>query len=203
MSQGDSRMTSSIVAENGEVRPSRPLPPLVPAALPPQPNTMRSASSSAATSTIPSAACRPIRTIGWILRALGDEVEDALEQSAGVARPRGALGQRHALGHLDDAEGRELALAGIEQVGSEPDQLLRGRGIGDGYDDPGRKHAFGHDRDPAFAAGRAEAAPSAPHRSSRYGLSRSNSRAWRSTLSSARSVVRSRFSITALATRPK
>ena len=33
----------------------------------PQPKTIRSASSSAAASTIPSAAWRPIRTIGWIV----------------------------------------------------------------------------------------------------------------------------------------
>ena len=61
MSHGDSRRTSSIVAENGEVMPSRAA-----GVLPPQPKTMRSASSSAATSTMPSAACRPMRTIGWM-----------------------------------------------------------------------------------------------------------------------------------------
>src|SRR5512146_2708549 len=61
-SQVASRRTSSIVFEKGADDPSR-----VPAgALPPQPNTMRSASSSAAASTMPSAAWRPMRTIGWI-----------------------------------------------------------------------------------------------------------------------------------------
>ena len=40
---------------------------------------------------MPSAAWRPIRTIGWIARALRGEVEDALEEAAGVAGPRRAL----------------------------------------------------------------------------------------------------------------
>ena len=35
--------------------------------LPPQPKIMRSASSSAAASTIPAAACRAIRTSGWMV----------------------------------------------------------------------------------------------------------------------------------------
>ena len=34
---------------------------------PPQPKMMRSASCSAEASMMPSAACRPIRTIGWIV----------------------------------------------------------------------------------------------------------------------------------------
>ena len=63
MSHGESRTTSSIVGEKtvGPV-PSRP-----PAARPPQPKMMRSASCSADASTMPSAACRPMRTIGWIV----------------------------------------------------------------------------------------------------------------------------------------
>ena len=53
-------------------RPSPPRPvvggvPGGPCDLPPQPKMIRSASCSAAASTIPSAAWRPIRTIGWIV----------------------------------------------------------------------------------------------------------------------------------------
>src|SRR6185503_19110226 len=121
-------------------------------------------------------------------RALGHEVEDALEQAASVAGPGRAFRQGHALGHLDDAQRGQLAAVGIEQVGAEADELLRSRRVGDRDDDPGGQRPRDHDAD---------------HRLSRYGLSRSNSRAWRSTLSSARSVDRSRFSITELATRPK
>ncbi len=65
MSHGDSRTTSSIVGEN-TVGP--PLWPSLPAgALPPQPKMMRSDSCSADASMMPSAACRPMRTIGWIV----------------------------------------------------------------------------------------------------------------------------------------
>ena len=54
-------------------------------------------------------------------------------------------------------------------------------------------------------AGAAEAgsAVDARQRSTRYGFSSSNWRAWRSTRSSAWSVVTSRFSMTKLPTRPK
>ena len=58
---------------------------------------------------IPSAACRPIRTIGWIVVPSGRVVEDALEEAAGVAGAGRALGQRHPLGDLDDAERGQLA----------------------------------------------------------------------------------------------
>ncbi len=62
MSQGDSRTTSSMVGEiAGPAAPSRPG-----TDLPPQPKISRSASCSAAASTMPAAAWRPIRTSGWI-----------------------------------------------------------------------------------------------------------------------------------------
>ncbi len=74
------------------------------------------------------------------------EVEDALEEASGVAGPGRALGERHALGHLDDAERSQLARPRVEQVRTEPDQLLRGRRVGDRDEDPGgqrglRRHA--------------------------------------------------------------
>ena len=63
MSHGDSRTTSSIVGE----KTIGPVPSRAPPARPPQPKMMRSASCSADASMMPSAACRPIRTIGWIV----------------------------------------------------------------------------------------------------------------------------------------
>ena len=42
-------------------------------------------------------------------RPVGREVEDALEQPPGLAGAGRALGERHALGHLDDPERRQLA----------------------------------------------------------------------------------------------
>ena len=77
-----------------------------------------------------------MRTIGWIVVPSGGEVEDLLEEAAGVPRARRALGQRHALGDLDDAERRELAGARVEQRGAEPDQLLGRRRVCDGDEDP-------------------------------------------------------------------
>ena len=61
MSHGDSRTTSSMVGEMTGACASRLGPDL-----PPQPKIIRSASCSAAASTIPAAAWRPIRTSGWI-----------------------------------------------------------------------------------------------------------------------------------------
>ena len=125
-------------------------------------------------------------------RALGHEVEDLLEEPAGVAGPGGALRERHALGDLDDAQRGQLAGPRLAEVGAEADQLLgRGR-VGDGDDDPGGQRR-------AHASVRAASS----QRVRRYGLSRSNSRAWRSTAASALSVVSSRFSMTNEATRPK
>ena len=62
MSHGDSRTTSSMVGEMTGVPPSRLGPDL-----PPQPKIIRSASCSAAASTMPAEAWRPIRTSGWIV----------------------------------------------------------------------------------------------------------------------------------------
>ena len=69
MSHGDSRTTSSMVGENTVGPPFRPSLPI--GALPPQPKMMRSASCSADASMMPSDACRPIRTMGWIGVPLG------------------------------------------------------------------------------------------------------------------------------------
>jgi hypothetical protein len=77
---------------------------------------------------------------------LGDEVEHLLEQPASVPSTRGALGQGHALGHLDDAQGGELAAARVEEVGAEADELLRGCRVGDRDDDPGWQGSLDHDR---------------------------------------------------------
>ena len=108
-----------------------------------------------------------MRTIGWIGVPFGRVVEDLLEQPAGVAGARRTLRQRHPLGHLDDAERRQLAGLGIEHGGAEPDQLLGRAGIGDrDQDPPGERRA-----------GRHAPPPEAFQRCTRYGFSSSNSRA--------------------------
>ena len=65
------------------------------------------------------------------------EVEHALEEAPGVAGAGGAFAQRHSLRDLDDAQGRELAGARVEESGAQPDQLLGGGRVGDGNEDPG------------------------------------------------------------------
>ncbi len=191
MSHGDSRTTSSIVGEKTVGPPFRPFEPI--GALPPQPKMMRSDSCSAAASMMPSAACRPMRTIGWIGVPFGRVVEHLLEEAAGVPRAGRALGQRHALGDLDDAERRQLAGPRIEHRGTEPDQLLGRARVGDRDQDPRGERRLGTHAGTSTAF----------QRWTRYGLSSSNSRAWRSTRSSACSVVMCRFSITNEPTRPK
>ena len=123
-------------------------------------------------------------------RAFGHEVEDLLEQPARVAGACRALGQRHALGHLHDPERRQLPGPLVHQGAAEPDELGGRARVGDGDEDPrGERRPVGH--------------PAAFQRSTRYGLSSSNSRAWRSTWISASSVVRARVSMIRLPTRPK
>jgi hypothetical protein len=122
-------------------------------------------------------------------------VEHLLEQPAGVAGPGRALGQGHALGHLDDAERRDLAGPRVQHRRPQPDQLLGRAGVGDRDQDADgewrlRAHAS------AFRS-------TACQRSTRYGFSSSNARAWRSTRSSAWSVVTLRFSMMNEPTRPK
>ena len=140
MSHGDSRTTSSMVGEKTVGPPLRPSLPI--GALPPQPKMMRSASCSADASMMPSAACRPMRTIGWIGVPFGRVVEDLLEQPSGVPGARRALGQRHALGHLDDAKRGQLAGLGLEHRGAEPDQLLGRARVGDRDQDARRAAAI-------------------------------------------------------------
>ena len=116
-------------------------------ALPPQPKMMRSASCSAAASTIPSAACRPMRTIGWMVVPVGRVVEHPLEQPPGLAGPRRALGQRHPLRDLDDAQRRQLAGPRVEHRRADADQLLGGARVGDRDEDARagqRAHARAH-----------------------------------------------------------
>ena len=60
-----------------------------------------------------------------------------LEQPSRVAGAGRALGQRHPLGHLDDAERGQLARPRVEHRGAEPDQLLRRHRVGDRDEDPG------------------------------------------------------------------
>jgi len=127
-------------------------------------------------------------------RAVRCVVEDPLEEASGVPGARRALGQRHPLGHLDDAERGQLAGPPVEHGGTEADQLLGRHRIGDRDEDPrGERWAVGHQ----------PAASASFQRLTRYGFNSSNSRAWRSTRSSAWSVVTLRFSMTKLATRPK
>ena len=124
-------------------------------------------------------------------RAVRGVVEHALEQPTGVARPGGALRERHPLGHFDDAERRDLAVLAVEHRGAEADQLLGRHRVGDRDQD-----AHGERRP-------ARHPPAAVQRSTRYGFNSSNSRACRSTRSSAASVGMLRFSMTKLPTRPK
>jgi hypothetical protein len=124
-------------------------------------------------------------------RALGRVVEHLLEEAPRLAGTGRALGQGHALRYFDDAERRELARPRLEQVRADADQLLRGERVRDRDEDPVGERLPAHE------------APSSFQRWTRYGLSSSNSRAWRSTRSSAAAVVTCRFSMTKLPTRPK
>ena len=135
---------------------------------------------------------------GMDRRSFGREVENALEEPAGVPRPRRALRQRHPLGHLDDPERGQLA-ALVEDRRAELDQLLGGERVGDRDQDPRGERRAAHARTSAWAF----FAGFPVQRSTRYGFRSSNSRAWRSTRSSACSVVIERFSMTKLPTRPK
>ena len=132
-------------------------------------------------------------------RSLGREVEDTLEEPAGVPRPCRAFRQRHPLGHLDDPERGQLAVLLVEDRRAELDQLLGRERVGDRDQDPRGERRAAHARTSALAF----FAGFPVQRSTRYGFSSSNSRAWRSTRSSACSVVIERFSITKLPTRPK
>ena len=67
---------------------------------------MRSASCSAAASTMPCGRVPPDPDERVDDGALGGVVEDLLEQAPGLAGAGRALGQRHALGDLDDARAR-------------------------------------------------------------------------------------------------
>ena len=60
---------------------------------------------------------------GAQLDALRRELEHALEQAPRLARPRRALGKRHALGHLDDAERSQRAA----RAAAAPRRCERGR----------------------------------------------------------------------------
>ena len=125
-------------------------------------------------------------------------VEHALEEAPGVASPGGPFRQGHPLGHLDDAQGVEPAGATVHERGTDPDELLGGARVRDRDEDAGRQRGATHVGVPDGPG-----AIAAAQRSTRYGLSSSNSRAWRSTRSSAASVVTRRFSMTKLPTRPK
>ena len=107
-----------------------------------------------------------------------------------------ALGQRHALGHLDDARARTArrpaGRASPRRAGSAPRRSSGWR--------PGSGSGRGAAAGPSA---RPSAASASFQRSTRYGLSSSNSRAWRSTRSSAWSVVTLRFSMTKLADPPE
>jgi hypothetical protein len=70
---------------------------------------------------------------------LGSEIEDPLEEPPGVPGPGRSLRKWHALGHLDDSERGQLAGPRLEQIRPEPDELLGGRGVRDGDEDPPRQ----------------------------------------------------------------
>ena len=147
---------------------------------------------------------------GMDRRSLGRKVEDALEEAPRMPGASCTFREGHAFWHLDDAQRGEVAGTRIEERRAKPDELLGCERVRDRDQDPGRERgARGHQAvgRPAAAAGagtsRSAETPSTVQRSIRYGFSSSNSRAWRSTRSSAWSVVNPRFSITKLPTRPK
>ena len=72
------------------------------------------------------------------------EVEDALEQSPGVTGARRALRQGHPLRDLDDPERGQLARSLLEEVGTEADEFLGRRRVGNRDEDPGRKRHAAH-----------------------------------------------------------
>ncbi len=92
-------------------------------------------------------------------RALGHVVQDLLEEAPRLPGPGRALGQRHALGHLDDAQRRQLAGSRLHQRRADADQLLRGQRVGDRDQDPRGQRLRGH--------APASAAPAARQRSTR------------------------------------
>ena len=199
MSHGDSRTTSSMVGEKmGTLWPSRPGRTAAPAE-DDEVGLALGGRLDDAFRRVPADAHD--RVDG---RALGRVVEHPLEQPARVARARRALGQRHALGHLDDAQRGELADRGsssdapMRTSSSAVSGLATGMRIGS---ERRRAHApvAAHRRAARAAASLIRGASAA----ARYGLSSSNSRACRSTRSSASSVVCRRFSMTKLPTRPK
>ena len=140
--------------------------------------------------------------------SLGRVVEDSLQQPAGLAGLGGTLAERRSLGHLDDPEHGQAAVLAVEQGRSDADQLLGRQRVGDGDQDSSGQRRARH------SAARCRAVPPACRTvtpafaasvqcATRYGLSSSNSRAWRSTSSSACSPERRRLSITKRPTRPK
>ena len=138
-------------------------------------------------------------------------VQDALEESPRMPRAGRALGQRHALGDLHDAERGEFAGPLVEHRGPEPDEFLGGHRVGHRDQDADRQRLLQRRRQGRLGRPlewplrrRLGAHPAASfQRETRYGLSSSNSRAWRSTRSSAWAVVTLRFSTMKLPTRPK
>ena len=203
MSHGASRTTSSMVGLKTAAPDERP----------PQPKMTRSASSSAAASTMPSAARRPMRTIVWSSTPSG-------VNSSTRCRRRRAWRARVA----PSLRGMPSGTSTIERAVRLPPwrssaapmrtRSAAVRGLASGR----RMRAGPPSRPPGVmragpngapvAAGRvgegvAAGAAAAVQRATNEGLSSSKARAWRSTNASASSVVRSRVSRTRLATRPK
>ena len=134
MSHGESRTTSSIVGEKtvGPV-PSRP-----PAALaaPAEDDEVGLLLGRGLDDALRGVAADPHDRVDR--RPVRRVVEDALEEAPGVAGAGRALGQRHALGDLDDPERRQLAGPRVEHRRAEADELLGGHRVGDRDEDRGR-----------------------------------------------------------------
>ena len=117
MSHGDSRTTSSIVGEiTGRVR----VPVGARLAAPAEDHQVGFLLGGRLDDARGRVAADPHQRVDH--GALGRVVEDLLQQPARLPGARRALGQRHALGHLDDAERGQLAGPRLHQRGADPDR---------------------------------------------------------------------------------
>ena len=135
-------------------------------------------------------------------------LEDALEEASSLAGAGGALGERRALGDLDDTQGHEQA-AMLHQCGPDAHEVGGRARVGQGQEDARRQSGpFAVAASASAGAittteiAHARGSPSGQPATS-SGLSASYALAWRSTTASAPSSSSDQVSMTWLATRPK